>query len=113
MGQQFPIQNQPQYPPESRYPLAFKDINVKTPEGTVALDAYVQYVVIAINTRRVNPLGDYGGPNLYYFQTFDNGLGNLVYTIFDRSYNTWSSKFYGSLRSSNNNPSSIIWPNVS
>jgi hypothetical protein len=83
---QFPL-GPPRYQQEaeSRYPLAFKDINVQTPEGTVALDAYVQYVVNAINTHRVRPIGDYGGPNIYLFQTFDNGLGNLVYTIFDKS----------------------------
>lgn len=77
----------------SRYPLAFKDINVKTPEGTVALDAYVQYVVIAINSNRIIPIGDFGGPNLYLFQTFDNGLGNLVYTIFDRATNLGLASF--------------------
>ena|SRR5271166_4273981 len=69
----------------SRYPVAFKDINTKTPEGTVALDAYVQYVIMAINCNRIIPIGDFGGPNIYYFQTMDNGLGNLVYTIFDRA----------------------------
>jgi len=57
---------------------------VKTPEGNIALDANVQAVVNAINTNSVIPYGDYGGPNVYYFQTFDNGLGNLVYTIFDK-----------------------------
>jgi hypothetical protein len=84
---QFPL-GPPRYQPpqpESRYPLSFPDKNVKTPEGTVALDAYVQYVVNAINSRQVIPLGDYGGPNIYLFQTFDNGLGNLVYTIFDKA----------------------------
>ncbi len=57
---------------------------VCTPEGFVALGANVQTVINAINTKTVIPYGDYGGPNLYWFQTFDNGLGNLVYTIFDR-----------------------------
>lgn len=65
-----------QYPP----PL----YTVSTPEGYVALDANVQAVVNAINTKSVLPYGDYGGPTVYYFQTFENGLGNLVYTIFDK-----------------------------
>lgn len=57
---------------------------VATPDGTIALDANVQAVINAINTSTVIPYGDFGGPNLYWFQTFSNGLGNLVYTIFDR-----------------------------
>lgn len=57
---------------------------VCTPQNTVALDASVQAVINAINTNTVIPYGDYGGSNVYYFQTFDNGLGNLVYTIFDK-----------------------------
>lgn len=62
----------------------FPNLGVNTPEGYVALGANVQAVVNAINTNTVVPYGDYGGPNVYWFQTFDNGLGNLVYTIFDR-----------------------------
>jgi len=58
---------------------------VCTPEGTIALQANVQAVINAINTNTVVPYGDFGGPNVYWFQTFDNGLGNLVYTIFDRN----------------------------
>lgn len=65
-----------------QYP--YPNYHVKTPEGNVALDANVSAVVRAINTDCVIPYGDYGGPNVYYFQTFDNGLGNLVYTIFDK-----------------------------
>lgn len=57
---------------------------VCTPEGFVALGANVQAVINAINTKTIIPYGDFGGPNLYWFQTFDNGLGNLVYTVFDR-----------------------------
>jgi hypothetical protein len=65
-----------------QYP--YPNHNVKTPEGNIALDANVSCVVRAINTDMVIPYGDYGGPNVYYFQTYDNGLGNLVYTIFDK-----------------------------
>jgi len=65
-----------QYP----YPIT----SVVTPEGTVAIDANVQAVINAINSATVIPYGDFGGPNLYWFQTFNNGLGNLIYTIFDR-----------------------------
>lgn len=57
---------------------------VCTSTNTVALDARVQAVVNAIKTNSVIPYGDYGGPNVYYFSTMDNGLGNLVYTIFDK-----------------------------
>lgn len=60
-------------------------LGVCTPQGFVALDANVQAVVNAINTNSVIPYGDYGGPTVYYFQTFENGLGNLVYTIFDKT----------------------------
>ena len=58
---------------------------VCTPQNTVALDANVQAVINAINTNSVIPYGDYGGSTVYYFQTFDSGLGNLVYTIFDKN----------------------------
>lgn len=63
----------------------YPNIGVSTPNGTVALGANVQAVVNAINTKAVIPYGDYGGTNVYWFQTFDNGLGNLIYTIFDRA----------------------------
>jgi hypothetical protein len=66
---------------------------VKTPEGGVALDANVQAVVNAINTKTVIPYGDYGGPNVYYFQTYDNGLGNLAYTVFDKETNLGLASF--------------------
>lgn len=66
-----------------QYP--YPNYSVCTAENTIALDANVQAVVNAINSKSVVPYGDYGGPNVYYFQTFDNGLGNLVYTIFDKN----------------------------
>lgn len=62
----------------------YPNYGVKTTEGYVALGANVQAVVNAINTNTVIPYGDYGGPNLYWFQTMNNGLGNIIYTIFDR-----------------------------
>lgn len=63
----------------------FPQLNVSTPQNTVALDANVQLVINAINTNSIIPYGDYGGPNVYYFQTFQNGLANLVYTVFDKN----------------------------
>lgn len=65
-----------------QYP--YPNYSVCTAQNTVALDANVQAVVNAINTNSIVPYGDYGGPNVYYFQTMNNGLGNLVYTIFDK-----------------------------
>lgn len=65
-----------------QYP--YPNYNVCTPQNTVALNANVQAVVNAINTNSVIPYGDYGGSNVYYFQTFENGLGNFVYTVFDK-----------------------------
>ena len=62
----------------------YPNYGVKTTEGFVSLGANVAAVINAINTNSVIPYGDFGGPNVYWFQTFDNGLGNLVYTIFDR-----------------------------
>ncbi len=59
--------------------------NISTSTNTIALDANVQAVVNAMRTNSVVPYGDYGGPNVYYFSTLDNGLGNIVYTVFDRS----------------------------
>lgn len=57
---------------------------VQTAQYSVALDANVQRVVNAINTGQVIPYGDYGGPSVYYFQTLSNGLGNIIYTVFDK-----------------------------
>lgn len=65
-----------------QYP--YPNYHVCTPTGTVALDSRVQAVVNAIRSHSVIPYGDYGGPTVYYFSTLDNGLGNLVYTVFDR-----------------------------
>jgi hypothetical protein len=62
----------------------YPNYGVATPENTIALGANVQAVINAINSKSVTPYGDYGGSSLYWFQTFDNGLGNLVYTVFDR-----------------------------
>lgn len=80
-----------------QYP--YPNYNVSTAENTIALDANVQSVVNAINTNSIIPYGDYGGPNVYYFQTMNNGLGNLVYTIFDKNTNLGLASFmvrYGS-----------------
>ena len=63
----------------------YQNTLVCTSTGTVALDANVQMVVNAINTHSVIPYGDYGGPTVYYFQTSSNGLGNLIYTMFDKN----------------------------
>jgi hypothetical protein len=66
-----------------QYP--YPNYNVCTNQNTVALDANVQAVVNAINTSSIIPYGDYGGPNVYYFTTLNNGLSNLVYTVFDKN----------------------------
>lgn len=70
----------------------YNNLLVCTSQNTVALDANVQAVVNAINTNSVIPYGDYGGPNVYYFQT-QPALGNLLYTIFDRATNLGLSSF--------------------
>lgn len=67
--------------------------SVATQLNTIALDANVQQVINAINIKSVIPYGDYGGSSVYYFQTFDNGLGNLVYTVFDRVSNLGLASF--------------------
>jgi hypothetical protein len=74
-----------------QYP--YPDYNIGTKEGSVALDANVQAVINAINTDSIIPYGDYGGSTVYYFQTFDNGLGNLVYTVFDKATTLGLSSF--------------------
>lgn len=63
----------------------YQNLHVCTPQHTIALDANVAAVVNAINTNSVIPFGDYGGPTVYYFQTVNNGLGNIIYTMFDRN----------------------------
>ena len=57
---------------------------VATPTGTIALDARVAAVILAIRSNQVIPLGDYGGPQLYWFSVSDWELGNIIYTVFDR-----------------------------
>ena len=71
----------------------YQNLQVSTPQGTVALDANVQAVVNAINTNQVIPYGDYGGPTVYYFQTINNGLGNIIYTMFDKATNLGLASF--------------------
>jgi hypothetical protein len=58
---------------------------VCAPNGTIALDANVQAVINAIKMCTVIPYGDYGGSTVYYFCTKENELGNIVYTVFDKS----------------------------
>lgn len=52
--------------------------------GTLSLDSNVQYTINLINAGMLVPYGDFGGPNVYWFQTFENNIGNIVYTVFDR-----------------------------
>ena len=63
----------------------YQALQVATAQNTIALDANVQAVVNAINIGSVVPYGDYGGPTVYYFQTMSNGLGNIIYTMFDKN----------------------------
>lgn len=65
-----------------QYP--YQNLNIATCQNTVALDANVQAVVNAMNSNSIIPYGDYGGPTVYYFQTLNNGLGNFIYTMFDK-----------------------------
>jgi len=74
-----------------QYP--YQNLLIATNQNTISLDANVQMVVNAINTNSVIPYGDYGGPNVYYFQTLNNGLGNLIYTMFDRETNLGLASF--------------------
>lgn len=62
----------------------YQNLLIGTPQGTIALDANVQAVVNAINTNSIIPYGDYGGSTVYYFQTLNNGSGNIIYTMFDK-----------------------------
>lgn len=66
-----------------QYP--YQNLLISTSQNTVALDANVQAVVNAINIGSIIPYGDYGGPNVYYFQTINNGTGNFIYTVFDKN----------------------------
>ena len=74
-----------------QYP--YQNLLIGTSQGTVALDANVQAVVNAINTNSIIPYGDYGGPTVYYFQTLNNGLGNFIYTMFDKETNLGLASF--------------------
>lgn len=68
-------------------------LGVCNSDGSIALGANVQTVINAINTNSVIPYGDFGGPNVYWFQTFDNGLGSIVYTVFDKNTTLGLSSF--------------------
>jgi len=63
----------------------YQNLLVATSDNTIGLDANVQAVVNAINTNSVIPYGDYGGPTVYYFQTSSNSIGNIIYTMFDKT----------------------------
>lgn len=58
---------------------------ISTNESYIALGANVSMVVNAINSGAIIPYGDFGGANVYWFQTMKNGMGNLIFTIFDRN----------------------------
>lgn len=58
---------------------------ISTSNNTIALTANVSHVVNAINAATVIPYGDYGGSSVFYFSTMNNGLGNIVYTVFDKT----------------------------
>jgi hypothetical protein len=82
------------------YPYA--NYQVRTNHGTIAIDANVQAVINAIDMCKVIPYGDFGGAVVYYFQTNQKCLGNLVYTIFDRNTTLGLASFavrYGSAAS--------------
>lgn len=64
---------------------AYSLLSVSTPEQTVALEASVPTLVNAMRAGLVTPYGDYGGPFVYWFDNMDNGLGNIIYTVFDRA----------------------------
>lgn len=58
--------------------------SLSIPCGTIQLEANVQYTINLINAGMIIPYGDFGGPTVYWFQTFENAIGNIVYTVFDR-----------------------------
>lgn len=66
-----------------QYP--YPSTGVSTSDNTVALSANVSQVINAIKTGSVIPYGDYGGSSVYYFSTMNNGLGNIIYTVFDKN----------------------------
>ena len=57
---------------------------VNTSQNTISATALVSSVVNAIRAGIVIPYGDFGGPNVFYFSAPNNGLGNIIYTVFDR-----------------------------
>lgn len=63
----------------------YQNVQVATSQNTLALDANVSAAINAINSGSVIPYGDYGSPTVYYFQTTNNGLGNFIYTMFDKN----------------------------
>lgn len=63
------------------------------PCGTIQLEANVQYTINLINAGMIIPYGDFGGPTVYWFQTFENAIGNIVYTVFDRESNLGLASF--------------------
>lgn len=66
------------------HPFHYKN-NCCASNGTIALDANVQQVINAIKMCCIIPYGDYGGSTVYYFCIHENELGNIVYTVFDKS----------------------------
>jgi hypothetical protein len=66
-----------------QYP--YPSTGVSTTDNTVAISANVAQVINAIKTNSVIPYGDYGGSSVYYFSTMNNGLGNIIYTVFDKT----------------------------
>lgn len=67
--------------------------NPRTDLNTVSIDARVQDVVNCILTKSIIPYGDYGQETLYYFDVMPNGLGNIIYTTFDRNTTLGLSSF--------------------
>jgi hypothetical protein len=65
-----------------QYP--YDNVLISNERNHIVLDAKVSLIVNAINADSIVPFGDFGGPNVYYFQTMNNGLGNIIYTEFDR-----------------------------
>lgn len=64
---------------------AYTLLTVATPEHTVALDANVATLVNALRAGLISGYGDFGGPFVYWFDVMNNGLGNIIYTVFDRA----------------------------
>lgn len=62
----------------------YPNLPIATVQGTVSLDANVQQVINAMRSGQIVPYGEFGGPTVFYFETVHNGLGNFIYTMFDR-----------------------------